>query len=76
MAWGRQTLIVGDYGIHTNEGTTSWFGCGAMHRLQSIEHLDQLLELPPHNASWLDAMGWAIHDGADRLIQALKPWNR
>ena len=76
MAWGRQTLIVGDYGIHTNEGTTSWFGCGAMHRLQSIETLDQLLELPPHNASWLDAMGWAIHDGADRLIQALKPWNR
>lgn len=72
MAWGRKTMVVGDYGIHTDEGTTSWFGCGSMHRLQRIQQLDQLLELPDTNRSWLESMGWAVHDGVDRLITALQ----
>ena len=72
MTWGRKTMLVGDYGIHTNEGTTSWFGCGSMHRLHSIQQLDQLLELPNSNQSWLESMGWGIHDGVDRLIKALE----
>jgi len=72
MTWGRKTMLVGDYGIHTNEGTTSWFGCGNMHRLHSIQQLDQLLELPNSNQSWLESMGWGIHDGVDRLIKALE----
>ena len=72
MAWGRKTMLVGDYGIHTSEGTTSWFGCGSMHRLRSIQHLDQLLELPDTNQVWLESMGWGVHDGVDRLIKALE----
>ena len=72
MTWGRKTMMVGDYGIHTKEGTTSWFGCGSMHRMQTIQQLDQLLELPDSNQLWLESMGWGIHDGVDRLIKALK----
>ena len=71
-SWGRKTMLVGDYGIHTNEGTTSWFGCGSMHRLQSIQHLDQLLELPDTNKVWLESMGWGVHNGVDLLINALE----
>ena len=72
MAWGRPTLVIGDYGIHTDQGTTSMFGCGAMHRLQSIRALDQLLELPRPDQAWLGSMGWGIPDGALRLAQALE----
>ena len=72
MSWGRKTMVVGDYGIHTKEGTTSWFGSGSMHRLRSIQHLDQLLELPDTNQVWLESMGWEVHDGVDRLINALE----
>jgi hypothetical protein len=72
MAWGRPTLLIGDYGIHTDQGTTAFFGSGLMHRLQTIDHLDQLLALPPVNASWLQSMGWGVHDGAARLIQRLE----
>ena len=72
MAWGKKTILVGDYGIHTNEGTTSWFGCGSLHRLHSIRQLDQLLDLPDSNQLWLESMGWGIHDGVDRLIKTLE----
>ena len=72
MTWGRKTIVVGDYGIHTNEGTTSWFGCGTMHRLQNILHLNDLLDLPNTNQGWLESMGWGVHDGVDRLINTLK----
>ena len=72
MTWGRQTILVGDYGIHTNEGTTSWFGCGSMHRLRGVQSPDQLLELPKANQTWLESMGWGIHDGAQRLINTLE----
>ena len=46
MAWGRIPIIVGDYGIHDEQNTTGFFGCGAMHRLRSIPHLDAVTELP------------------------------
>ena len=46
MAWGRQTFMIGDYGIHTTQGTTAFFGSGSMHRLKTIDQLDQLLALP------------------------------
>ena len=72
MAWGRPTLLIGDYGIHTDQGTTAFFGSGRMHRLQAIDQLDQLLELPPVNASWLQSMGWGVHDGGTRLIRRLE----
>ena len=72
MAWGRPTLLIGDYGIHTNQGTTAFFGSGLMHRMQTIDHLDQLLALPPVNTSWLQSMGWGVHDGAARLIRRLE----
>ncbi len=72
MAWGRPTLLIGDYGIHSDQGTTTFFGSGLMHRLQSIDQLDQLLDLPPVNASWLQSMGWGVHDGAARLIRRLE----
>ena len=72
MAWGRPNLLIGDYGIHTDQGTTSFFGSGCMHRQKAIEQLDQLLTLPPINASWLASMGWGVHDGAARLIRRLE----
>ena len=72
MTWGRHTILVGDYGIHTNEGTTSWFGCGSMHLLKGVQSPEQLLELPKANHTWLESMGWGIHDGAQRLINTLE----
>ena len=71
MAWGRIPVIVGDYGIHDEQNTTGFFGCGAMHRLRSIPHLDAVSELPMANQAWLDGMGAAIADGPDRLLSAL-----
>ena len=71
MAWGRIPIIVGDYGIHDEQNTTGFFGCGAMHRLRSIPHLDAVSELPMANQAWLDGMGAAIADGPDRLLSAL-----
>ena len=72
MAGGRPTLLIGDYGIHTDQGTTSFFGSGCMHRQKAIEQLDQLLTSPPINASWLASMGWGVHDGTARLIRRLE----
>ena len=71
MAWGRPSMIIGDFGVQTEESTTAFFGCGCMHRLTDIKHPDQLLDLPETNRTWLDAMGWGIHNGADRLLKAL-----
>ena len=72
MAWRRIPIIVGDYGIHDEQNTTAFFGCGAMHRLRSIPHLDAVTELPMANRAWLDGMGADITDGADRLIRGLR----
>ena len=71
MAWGRIPIVVGDYGIHDEQNTTGFFGCGAMHRLRSIPHLDAVTDLPTANQAWLDCMGADIVDGAERLIRAL-----
>ena len=71
MAWGRIPIVVGDYGIHDEQHTTGFFGCGAMHRLRSIPHLDAMADLPMANQAWLDGMGAAISDGPNRLIAAL-----
>jgi len=71
MAWGRIPIIVGDYGIHDEQNTTGFFGCGAMHRLRSILHLDAITELPRANQAWLNSMGADIANGAERLIEAL-----
>ena len=71
MVWGRIPIIVGDYGIHDEQNTTGFFGCGAMHRLRSIPHLDAISELPMANQAWLDGMGADITDGPMRLLTAL-----
>ena len=71
MAWGRIPIIVGDYGIHHEQNTTGFFGCGAMHRLRSIPHLDAITELPRANQTWLNGNGADIDDGPERLIEAL-----
>ena len=71
MAWGRIPIVVGDYGIHDEQNTTGFFGCGAMHRLRSIPHLDAITELPRANQAWLNSMGADITNGAERLIEAL-----
>ena len=71
MAWGRIPIVVGDYGIHDEQNTTGFFGCGAMHRLRSIPHLDAITELPRANQAWLNSMGADIANGAERLIEAL-----
>jgi hypothetical protein len=71
MAWGRIPIVVGDYGIHDEQSTTGFFGCGAMHRLRSIPHLDAITELPRVNQAWLNGLGADIADGPERLIEAL-----
>ena len=71
MAWGRIPIIVGDYGIHDEQNTTGFFGCGAMHRLRSIPHLDAVRELPMANQAWLDGNGADITNGPQRLARAL-----
>ena len=76
MAWGRIPIIVGDYGIHDQQNTTAFFGCGAMHRLRSIPHLDAINRLPMANQAWLEGMGSNISDGPKRLIGALKELSR
>ena len=76
MAWGRIPIVVGDYGIHDEQNTTGFFGCGAIHRLRSIRHLDAVTELPTANQAWLDDMGADIVDGAERLIRALNGQTR
>ena len=73
-------MIVADYGIHCRQGTTGFFGSGTMHHLRSVRQLDDLLNLPGVNKTWLDAMGGAVSNGTDRLLNALdklsKPENR
>lgn len=76
MAWGRIPIIVGDYGIHDEQNTTGFFGCGAMHRLRSIPHLDAVNDLPLANQAWLGGMGAEITDGPNRLIHALSALER
>ena len=71
MTWGRIPIIVGDYGIHDEQNTTGFFGCGAMHRLRSIPHLDAVTDLPLANRAWLGGMGADITDGPNRLLKAL-----
>ena len=69
MAWGRQTMVIGDFGIHLDRD--EWLlRQRAMHRLRSITHLDQLLELPRHSHRWL-SMGWDVHDGGNGCR---RPW--
>ena len=76
MVWGRTPIIVGDYGIHDQQNTTGFFGCGAMHRLRSIPHLDAITSLPVANQAWLDGMGSDITDGAKRLLGVLNQLTR
>jgi len=76
MVWGRTPIIVGDYGIHDQQNTTGFFGCGAMHRLRSIPHLDAIASLPMANQAWLDGMGSDITDGAKRLLGVLNQLTR
>jgi len=76
MVWGRIPIIVGDYGIHDQQNTTGFFGCGAMHRLRSIPHLDAITGLPMANRAWLNDMGSEITDGPNRLIRALNTLSR
>ena len=71
MAWGSIPMIVADYGIHGRQGTTGFFGSGTMHHLRSVRQLDDLLNLPDVNQTWLDSMGGAISNGTDRLLKAL-----
>jgi hypothetical protein len=72
MVWGKPTAILGDYGIRTDFNGPLFFGSGAMHRLADCLPLDRLLELPRPNSQWLADRGWAIADGAQRLMRRLE----
>ena len=72
ICWGAQALMVGDYGIQAEQDTVGWFGCGAMHRLRDINNLNALQGDPAINRAWLEGMGGAIGDGAERLLQGLE----
>ena len=71
MMGGRIPVVVGDYGIQAEQHTTTFFGCGAMHRLRDLGGLNKLQELPLVNQGWLEAIGGSIHDGPARLLVAL-----
>ena len=71
MMMGRIPVLVGDYGIQAEQHTTTFFGCGAMHRLRDLEGLHKLQELPLVNQGWLEGIGGSIHDGPARLLVAL-----
>ena len=72
ICWGGQALMVGDYGIQAEQDTVGWFGCGAMHRLRDIKNLNALQGHPAINRAWLDGIGGAIGDSAERLLQSLE----
>jgi hypothetical protein len=72
MAWGRACMLIGDYGIRTDQGSALFFGSGVMGRLDALEHLDALLNPPPLNRDWLNELGWAVDDGPIRLLRALQ----
>ena len=72
ICWGAQPLMVGDYGIQAEQDTVGWFGCGAMHRLRDIDDLNALQGHPAINRAWLDGIGGAIGNGAERLLQSLE----
>jgi hypothetical protein len=72
MVWGKPTAVLGDYGIRTDFNGPLFFGSGAMHRLADCLPLDRLLELPRPNVQWLADRGWAIPDGASRLLRRLQ----
>lgn len=72
MAWDAKALMVGDYGIQSNQNTVGWFGCGAMHRVREIRDLNELYALPSVNRAWFEGMGSAIRNGPERLLEALK----
>lgn len=72
MAWGRPSMVMGDYGFRTDHGSHLFFGSGVMTRLDTVEHLDQLMSPPPLNQIWLGSLGWDITDGPQQLLQILR----
>lgn len=72
IAWGRPVMVIGDHGIRTDQGSVAFFGSGVMGRLDSLTSLDELLERPRVNSSWLEHMGWGVHDGAGHLRSVLQ----
>ena len=72
MVWGKPTAVLGDYGIRTDFNGPLFFGSGAMHRLADCLPLDRLLHLPRPNSQWLADRGWAVADGAHRLLRRLQ----
>jgi len=72
MAWGRPSMVMGDHGIRTDQGSDLFFGSGVMGRLDSVQHLDQLLTPPPVNLEWLHRLGWGITNGPLQLRQSLR----
>ena len=76
MMGGRIPVVVGDYGIQAEQHTTSFFGCGAMHRLRDLGGLQKIQELPLVNQGWLEAMGGSIQNGPAHLLFALDRLSR
>lgn len=72
MIWGKPTVVLADYGIRTDFNGPLFFGSGVMHRLSDCLPLERLQTLPGPNAAWLDSLGWAIADGPQRLLRALR----
>ena len=71
-AWGKPIIAIGDYGFRRDLSSPLFLGAGCMHDLGEIRALDELLTLPKANPQWLQTMGWAVHDGPKRLVQALQ----
>jgi len=70
-AWGKPIIAIGDYGFRQELSSPLLLGAGCMHELGEITALDDLLTLPQANPHWLRTMGWSVHDGPKRLLQAL-----
>jgi len=76
MAWGRSSMVMGDHGIRTEQGSALFFGSGVMGRLDAIEHLDSLLKPLPLNRDWLLGLGWGVDDGPLLLLRTLQELNQ
>jgi len=73
VIWGKPTLVLGDYGIRTELNGPLFFSSGLMQRLMDCLPLhEKIPALPAANPDWLDAIGWAVADGPQRLLLKLQ----
>lgn len=72
LAWGKQVMIVADYGFSSACNSQLWMGSGLVGRLAAISAEQELYELPAMHPDWFNSIGGNIKDGAQRLLASLE----